>query len=1061
MEKAKKTFKAKIFIIVLLATMLLLFAASIAALSQDEAASQDEAIEELLGDLISSKAENGPAHEDTIGIMLELAELYLENEDFSKAALVLTEALEALLNDPEADSLLIEEANIVLSELIFPTGPFAEPSNLPAVVLLEIEARLGQYDDGETISLKLPLAYAYKSIGEYQNAERLLVEMLAREKELMEGSEEDFDLDPRFPLEFALADVYDSLGHFAQEAALLEDVLDFQLEIWGPEHLGTLETKRILARAYNSLGDHTKAIGMLTEVIDALTEAFGPENISIFMAKDDLAFAYTSLGNYPMAIALYREVIEGLEKQLGPEDENTLAAKNDLAILLGRLGAHDEAYAMLVDILTSAENLFGPDSPRTLAVKHNLGAQLYKLEDYQSCTQILGEVLETEERVLGPEHPDTLAAKSNLALAYLSLGDSEKAASMFQEVVDSYLSLYGPDHFLVLLSKHNLAGAISAKGDYELAAKLFSQNLEGELRVLGPWHPLTSRTSFRLGETYYKMGQLEPAIFYVKASIKSNYLTSLSLSSYDGGLAESFLESSAFAYHFLIKILTEAGRTDEAQEAISLLKLDEILSLSDEGPEAIEALRESLFRQTQEGPALDAFFNITRSYAALGLERERIVASLEAGMPPSPNDAKRLQELETELNVASSAFWDFIDNRLPEVLAEGDGYKAKSADALKGLQETLSLLGEGTVIIHTIPTDESLIIFLTTSSTMQAFESPISREDLDKKTREFYALLNNPSLDPRPLALELYNIIIRPLEGELLGAKAKNIMFSLDGPLRYIPMSALYDGEKWLVETYASSFFTVTSAYKLREVQSQTPLAQGFGVTKGFEGFPPLDKVKGELYAIIKNADPEAGVLEGNISLDGDFTKAALTKSLGTNFNILHIASHFNFGRSLDDGKDKSFLLLGDGDHLEVKTLKREMDFRNLDLLTLSACNTASGITWGDGSEVESFCDAALTLGAMTVLASLWPVNDESTGILMAEFYGNYYSNASMDKAEALRQAQLDLLKCTTCPSGDSTRGEPLSAFGAHSVPKAAAWEGGSFSHPYYWAPFVLFGNWK
>jgi CHAT domain-containing protein len=241
----------------------------------------------------------------------------------------------------------------------------------------------------------------------------------------------------------------------------------------------------------------------------------------------------------------------------------------------------------------------------------------------------------------------------------------------------------------------------------------------------------------------------------------------------------------------------------------------------------------------------------------------------------------------------------------------------------------------------------------------------------------------------------------------------------------------------------------------LREKPAPTPNAIGFGVTKAHDEFPALTAVQDELNAIIRSDSAQAGVIQGESFFDENFTQEKLFKSLRAGASIIHIASHFKFRNA----KDQSFLLLGDGNPLTVSTLKRELFFDELDLLTLSACDTATGISSGNGVEVESLGDVTLKKGVMAVLATLWPVNDASTGLLMADFYSLRYRE-SLNKAEALRKAQLNLMRNVTISANTTPRGVPA-PFGSLATPTAEPWTGEGFSHPYYWAPFVLMGNWR
>jgi CHAT domain-containing protein len=328
--------------------------------------------------------------------------------------------------------------------------------------------------------------------------------------------------------------------------------------------------------------------------------------------------------------------------------------------------------------------------------------------------------------------------------------------------------------------------------------------------------------------------------------------------------------------------------------------------------------------------------------------------------------------------------------------------------------------------------------------------------------------VQNPSTDPRPLARELYGILIAPVLKDLEQARAETLMWSLDGALRYLPLAALYDGERYMVERYRNVVFTPATQANLKDRPRAQLKGLGFGVSKAHAGFGALPSVPEELNSIFREDSaptpgPEArGVLPGRVLMDEEFTGEALRNALRQRYPLVHIASHFAFKPG--DETDSS-LLLGDGGLLTLAQIKSATNlFGGVDLLTLSACDTASGGASTDGREVESFGVLAQRQGAKAVLASLWPVADVSTRLLMQEFYRLRGGGEGMTKVEALRRAQLALL-----------RGEAKAAAGAapsrsHIVGSAAAGSKAAppfthdprapFAHPYHWAPFILIGNW-
>src|SRR5262245_42330172 len=182
---------------------------------------------------------------------------------------------------------------------------------------------------------------------------------------------------------------------------------------------------------------------------------------------------------------------------------------------------------------------------------------------------------------------------------------------------------------------------------------------------------------------------------------------------------------------------------------------------------------------------------------------------------------------------------------------------------------------------------------------------------------------------------------------------------------------------------------------------------------------------------------------------------------------VVHIASHFQ----LHPGDDTaSFLLLGDGSHLPLAQLKTwPQPLQGVELLTLSACNTAVSSSETEGKEVEGLAVLAQRQGAKAVVATLWPVVDTSTQALMPTFYRLRESQPGLPKVEALRQAQLALLR------GAGRPGAPTPMGGARGIvldQGASSGAGGTlppflpdpqapYAHPSYWAPFVLIGNWR
>jgi CHAT domain-containing protein len=239
------------------------------------------------------------------------------------------------------------------------------------------------------------------------------------------------------------------------------------------------------------------------------------------------------------------------------------------------------------------------------------------------------------------------------------------------------------------------------------------------------------------------------------------------------------------------------------------------------------------------------------------------------------------------------------------------------------------------------------------------------------------------------------------------------------------------------------------------------------GVSKSQgDRIPALPGVVDEMHGIIREEGSKSGVRPGTIKLDEAFTQEAMLAELRNRNPVVHIASHFQFQPG---NETRSALLLGDGKFLSLAQIKSLPNvFGGVELLTLSACNTATGGSGTNGKEVEGFGVLAQRQGAKAVVASLWPVADRSTKELMQNFYRLRETTSNTTKTEALRQAQLRLLrgegsteiataKVTTVRQLTHEDDKPAAA----DKPRFTADPKRPYAHPYYWAPFILIGNWR
>ena len=358
------------------------------------------------------------------------------------------------------------------------------------------------------------------------------------------------------------------------------------------------------------------------------------------------------------------------------------------------------------------------------------------------------------------------------------------------------------------------------------------------------------------------------------------------------------------------------------------------------------------------------------------------------------------------------------------------------------------------VAIYTLVLPDKYTALLISSGARKVYSTAIPEAELNRKIFQFRQELQNPRSDPLPLAKELYRIVFAEgMRQDLDAAGVKTIMWSIDSTLRYIPIAALHDGRQYVVTRLRNSLITPASLTRLTESSRGEWKGVGFGVSRAQGDFSALPSVPEELHLIFQQSKDDKAPIPGTVRLDTDFTRAAFKAAMQQpDKSVVHIATHFD---SRPGAAANSHLLLGDGTELSLADIEATPRlFSGVDLLTLSACSTAFTNSSEDGREVDSFGTIAQRLGAKGVIASLWSVNDEATARLMETMYRIRQGNPELGKSEALREAQEQMAEGFLKPEEAAGAGRGIRT--AESKPAASGW-----THPFYWAPFILIGNWR
>ena len=481
-----------------------------------------------------------------------------------------------------------------------------------------------------------------------------------------------------------------------------------------------------------------------------------------------------------------------------------------------------------------------------------------------------------------------------------------------------------------------------------------------------------------------------------------------------GYLGELYAESGrhAEALELAQRALVAAGEADSqaarqrwhtltARSQAALGKRDAALTEYAAAVETLEALRHSL--PIGFGGAATSF---RAEVEPVYLEYVDLLLERAAASKQPAADLARAQQTVEQLKAAELR----------------DYFRDECVDSMLERKVAATAVSSRAAVIYPILLEDRLELLVSSGGESWRVAVAVERERLVSEIRRFRKLLPKRATREylRP-AQQLHAWLVAPLLPRLEAEQVDTLVFVPDGPLRTIPMAALHDGERHLVERFATAITPGLQLTDPRPLARQSSKVLLGGVSRSVEGYAPLPHVPEELAEI-------GALFESTLLLDDAFRASALESSLKREpFSVVHLATHAHFGAEARD----SWVLTRDGE-LEIDKLADYVgmfEFREqpLDLLMLSACETASG----DERAALGMSGIAVKAGARSAAGTLWRVDDEASGRLVAAFYQEL-ALPERSRAEALRRAQVGLLTNRELP----------------------------FQHPAYWAAFVLIGSW-
>ena len=870
--------------------------------------------------------------------------------------------------------------------------------------------------------------------------------------------------------------------------ALSDQMMQEKAKVLGKEHPEVTGMLTIIAILYNHKRQFEKSRAILQQELSIFEKSPGPDQPITATVLIGIGHTYFNMGQYDQALPFYQKGLAIFEKVLGPESNYTAIGLDSLANLYTNLGQYGEALRLYKRSVAILDKNLEPERAKSVnCVGHNGLATLYaRLGQYEKSLQLAQCQSAVTKKVWGPENPITAVSDAELVgLSYRATGRYDKALLAYQRRLAYFEDEHGPEDLATATSLIDLGELYQAMGQYNQALKYFLQGHAIREKLLGDVHPDTASSLNNLGSIYIALGQLGDAekllqdivsrivgnpaaretlwktqrdlfTLYAKKQIPDlailwgkeaiNTIQSLrgEVKGLDQELQSGFLNDKRPVYQNLADLMIAEGRLVEAQEVLQMLKEQEL-------HDSLQRAAKSDPRTTRialtglERKRFARYYEIQDQQIALGKEHEQLQHKQFSGQITSA-ELTRLNEINTKLlpslHDAMQTFFTALQKASDQYTNGKDYRKDELPLALveTNLQKVFANVRQRdptarVAALQYVVTDARLSILLSTPDAPPlARQIAFDGKGLQTQILSVREQLRNAGTDPAlliPQLQALYAQLIAPILQDLKATGATTLILVPNDVLRYVPFAALYDGKHYLVQDYTLTLFNEAVKKDFSANTPRTWQLAAMGLTHEvsdaglLKPLPALPSVSTELKRISNIPGMQA-----TLYLNDDFTHAALVRALGQDFNVLHLASHFQF---VPGRPDASRLFLGDRSSLYLSEIAREnLRFDHFSLVTFAACD--SGLGGGldaDGREMESLGALVQNQGAQAVMSTLWEVEDVTTAALMEAFY-RARNQAHLGKAAALRTAQLQLIA-----------------------------GGGEYAHPYYWAPYVLMGDWR
>ena len=773
---------------------------------------------------------------------------------------------------------------------------------------------------------------------------------------------------------------------------------------------------------------------------------------SIGKVYSDLGEKKKSLQYYDQSLRLIRSVGNRVREAL---------ILNDIGLFYSDLGEYDKALGYLEPSLSLSrivKNRSGEAS--TL---NNIGWIYDRTDKKQKALTYYNDALIISHS-LGNKSKEAIIL-NNIGLIQFYLNEIQNSITSHEKALLLLNSTKNTPKKAIILN--NLGYTYNFLGKYRKAAEYYNLALPIS-RVTGNQSEEAKILS-NIASVMASQKQTEVAIVLFKQSIRQFEFLRKDIKMFPEETQKAYIKSIETPYRKLADLLLKADRILEAQEVLELLKIQEFdssfkESRGDRSPITFRKAELELLEQ----------FNAQQQGVILAIQ-ELTTLQNKPEDKLTKQDRDRIEQLNQLQTKLSEDFIQFINGNDVKTLVKTLQRKDSGSidpEILEKLRNKFSnQLAQlpNTALFYPLILDDRLELILITANANPIRRTvKIDRPTLNSAIADFRLALKDPRKDAKPSAQRLHDILIQPIAADLKAANIKTLLYSPDRRLRYVPLGALHDGQQWLTQTLKISYITAASITDLITPRQPQPKVLAGAISDRLDqrytvNAPPIYREFSGLRNVIPEIATIAKLLPNTRQLrEQDFTSDAI-QQLSQQYNILHFATHGSFERQ--DPKS-SFILFGgkSRDGKNYATLEDIANWKlNTDLVVLSACETGLADDQFDTKADDSVAVMGLAYkfeqaGARATIASLWVVNDSSTALMMQHFYTHLTQGKT--KVEALQLVQQDFiagrLKATDAP-GRSREPQINLTVDPGIIDRRSSLT--DYTHPYFWAPFILIGN--